>query len=83
MIAKGAKTKGCRYPSSHFSVEYGLELVVEDEHESSTGSSEDVGKATLEESSWTLVLEDLFEVTWRHFQDVGIRFELLSDLVSI
>jgi len=38
-----------------------LEFVVEDEHESSTGSSEDVGKATLEEGSWSFVLEDLLE----------------------
>jgi hypothetical protein len=38
-----------------------LEIVAEDEHESTTGSSEDVGKATLEEGSWSLVLENLLE----------------------
>jgi len=53
--------EGCGYPPLACSVEHGLELVVEDEHESSTGSSEDVGKATLEEGSWSLVLEDLLE----------------------
>jgi len=53
--------EGCGYPPLACSVEHGLELVVEDEHESSTGSSEDVGKATLEEGSWSLVLEDLPE----------------------
>lgn len=55
------RVEGCGYPPLACSVEHGLELVVEDEDESSTGSSEDVGKATLEESSWSLVLEDLLE----------------------
>jgi hypothetical protein len=43
------------------SVEDSLELVVEDEHKSATGSSDDVGEASLEESAWSLVLEDLPE----------------------
>ena len=61
MIAYRNRVEGCGYPPLACSVEHGLELVVEDEHESSTGSSEDVGKATLEEGSWSLVLEDLPE----------------------
>jgi len=36
-----------------------LELVVENENESTTGSSDNVGKASLEEGSWSFVLEDL------------------------
>jgi hypothetical protein len=41
--------------------EPGLDLVVEDENESTSGSSEDVGKASLEESSSSLLLVDLLE----------------------
>jgi hypothetical protein len=38
-----------------------LELIVEDKNKSATGSSDDVREASLEESSWSLVLEDLVE----------------------
>jgi len=38
-----------------------LDFIVEDENESTTGSSEDVGKASLEESSTTFISVDLLE----------------------
>jgi len=38
-----------------------LDLIVENEDESATGSSEDVGKASLEESSTTFISVDLLE----------------------
>jgi hypothetical protein len=41
-----------------------LDLVVEDEHESSSGSSEDVGERSLEESGGTLVGDDPFEAIY-------------------
>lgn len=41
--------------------EVGLDLVVEDKHESSTGSSDDVGEGSLEEGLGALVLENLVE----------------------
>jgi len=43
------------------SSEGGLDLVVEDKDESTTGTSDNVGKATLEEGSTTLILVDLLE----------------------
>ena len=42
-------------------VEVSLDLVVEDEHESATSTSDDVGEAALEEGLGTLVLIDLLE----------------------
>ena len=38
-----------------------LDLVVEDENESATSSSDNVGERTLEEGSGTFVLKDLLE----------------------
>ena len=38
-----------------------MDLIVENEDESATGSSEDVGKASLEESSTTFISVDLLE----------------------
>jgi hypothetical protein len=39
----------------------GSNFIVENKDESSSGTSEDVGKATLEESGWAFVFEDLLE----------------------
>lgn len=38
-----------------------LDLVVEDEHESATSASDDVGESALEEGTGTFVLKDLVE----------------------
>jgi len=38
-----------------------LDLVVEDENESTSCSSENVGKATLEESKWSFLFDDLVD----------------------
>ena len=43
------------------SLEHCLDLIVEDENESTTGTSEDVGKASLEESSTSLIGVDLLD----------------------
>ena len=53
-------------------VEHGLELVVEDEDESATSSSDNVGEAALEEGLATLVLVDLPEAVH------GARVEEIS-----
>ena len=53
--------KECGHPSPIGSVENGLELVVEDKNEGTTGSSNDVREASLEEGSWSFVLENLLE----------------------
>ena len=43
------------------SLEESLELVVEDKDEGTTGSSDDVREASLEEGSWSFIFKDLLE----------------------
>lgn len=63
--------------------EISLDLVVEDEDQSTTGTSDDVGKATLEECTGSLILIDLFEAvhgTRVHlFLSTGSHHESTSD----
>lgn len=51
-------------------------LIVENEDESTTGTSKDVGKASLEESGWTFVCEDLLEAV--HSTIVHLVFSSLT-----
>lgn len=65
------------------SFEHGLDLVVEDEHESATGSSDNVGEAALEEGLATLVLVDLLEAIdgarVKEVSSAGLHHESSSD----
>lgn len=65
------------------SLEHGLELVVEDEDESATSTSDDVGEAALEEGLATLVLVDLLEAIdgacVEEVSSAGLHHESSSD----
>ena len=65
------------------SLKHGLDLVVEDEHKSATGSSDNVGEAALEEGLATLVLVDLLEAIKsarvEEISSAGLHHESSSD----